>query len=80
MTNLSFNKNNFIKSKPATLSKPIINDPNKLGARTIEEVKKDMHLMNRPRIEEKKPEFMDLQKNNPAKLDSLKAFRNWNKK
>ena len=79
MNNLSFNKNNFIKSKPTTLSKPIINDPSKLGSRTIEEIKKDMHLMNSPKVEEKQPEFKDLQKNNHSKLDSLKAFRNWNK-
>ena len=80
MNNLSFNKNNFTQNRPATLSKPIIDDPSKLGNRTIEEIKKDMYSINRPKIEEKKPEFHDLQKNNHNKLGPLKAFREWNKK
>ena len=79
MNNLSFNKNSFTKSTPATLSKPIINDPNHLSGIKIEKIKKDMHLMNSPKVEEKQPEFKDLQKNNHSKLDSLNAFRNWNK-
>ena len=74
MSDLSFNKNRFIKSKPATLSKPIINDPNKLGRRTIEEIKTDMHTLNKQKPELKK-ENIDLQKNNP-----FRPFNNWGKK
>ena len=74
MSDLSFNKNRFIKSNPAILSKPIVNDPNKLGRRTIEEIKTDMHTLNKPKPEVKK-QNIDLQKNNP-----FRPFNNWGKK
>lgn len=80
MSNLSFNKNSFLKSNPATLSKPIVNDPNKLGRRTVEEIKGDMHSINKPKINQNKPKFEDLQENKLNNLNSLRSFKEWNKK
>ena len=82
MSNLSFNKNSFIKSTPATVSKPIINNPNKLGRRTIEEIKDDMHSLGKqkPKTEVKKSQFEDLQKNRQSNLNCLRGFKEWNKK
>ena len=45
----------------------------------LEKIKTDMHLMNKPQSEESKPKINDLQKDNHNKLDSLRAFRSWNK-
>ena len=83
MNNLSFNKNSFIKSTPATLSKPIINKSNKLGRREIEEIREDMHLLNKHNsFEEKREEIKpkDIQHNQLSNLNSLKAFIDWNRK
>ena len=77
MSNLSFNKNSFIKSNPTTLAKPIINNPNKLGRKTVEEIKADMYSLGKPILKEEKNKIEDLQKNN---LNSFKNFREWNKK
>jgi len=76
MNNLSFNKNNFVNREPAKLTKVIINDPNKLGRRTIEEIKHDMNSLNKN---------IKLHDNNKTtkqinQLESLKTFREWNKK
>ena len=79
MNNLSFNKNSFTKSTPSTLSKPIIKTSEQLNSMKIEKIKTDMHLMNKPQSEESKPKINDLQKDNHNKLDSLRAFRSWNK-
>ena len=75
MNNLSFNKNNFIKSEPARFSKPIINNPNKLGRRTIEEIKEDMHLLNKPKIVEKESKKTEI-----IKPNNFNTFKNWNNK
>ena len=82
MSNLSFNKNSFIKSTPTTISKPIAHDPNKLGRRTIEEIKGDMYSIGKPKpkVETKQPEFKDIQTNQKSKLSALKSFKEWNRK
>ena len=53
MSNLSFNKNSFIKNKPATLSKPLPQNTNVFGRRTIGEIKTDMHMLNKPKENKK---------------------------
>jgi len=82
MSNLSFNKNSFTKSTPATVSKPIANDPNKLGRRTIEEIKGDMHSLGKtnPKPEPKQPKFEDLQTKQKNNLNFLRSFKEWNRK
>lgn len=75
MSNLSFYKNSFIKNNPSTISKPINN--NTFGRRTVEEIKTDMHSINKPKQKEIQPKFEDLQKNNS---NFLKSFREWNRK
>ena len=82
MSNLSFNKNSFNKNTPATVSKPIINNQNKLGRRTIEEIKGDMHNIGKPKSKpvENKPKFDDLQKKQKTNLSSLRSFKEWNRK
>lgn len=82
MSNLSFNKNSFIKSTPATVSKPIMHDSNKLGRRTIEEIKVDMHSLGKqkPKTEVKKPQFKDIQTNQKNNLNALRSFKEWNRK
>lgn len=76
MGNLFFNKNQFINSEPAKLVKPIPHDPTKLGRRTVEEIKNDMH----PRRTLNNIQNKSVQVNKPRKLDSLKAFKEWNRK
>lgn len=82
MSNLSFNKNSFIKSTPATVSKPIAHDPNKIGRRTIEEIKTDMHNLGKPKpkVETKQPQFKDIQTNQKNNLNALRSFKEWNRK
>jgi len=82
MSNLSFNKNSFIKSTPATVSKPIAYDQNKFGRRTIEEIKEDMHNLGKPKPknEPRQPQFKDLQTNQKNNLNSLRSFKEWNRK
>ncbi len=79
MSDLFFNKNKFINNEPTRLVRPIPNDPNKLGRKTIEQVKEDMHLMNRSKIEEPKIN-KDIQENKLSKLESFKKFTQWNHK
>ena len=74
MSNLSFNKNSFIKNKPATLSKPLPQNTNVFGRRTIEEIKTDMHMLNKQKEKENK------EPNIPTNLNYLKPFKNWNNK
>lgn len=79
MSDLFFNKNKFIKSEPTKLAKPIPTDPTKLGRRTVEQIKRDMHPVNRNinnNVDNNKDKYM----NNINKLESLKAFKEWNKK
>lgn len=81
MSNLSFNKNTFTNTKPATLSKPISNNPNKLGRRTIDEIKEDMNPLKRGSAVPKTHQDMkDIQREQSRNLDVLKAFKEWNKK
>ena len=78
MSNLSFHKNSFIKNKPAVSSKPI--NTNSFGRRTIEEIKTDMYSINKPKQDEIKPKFEDLQKSQKNNSNFLKSFREWNRK
>lgn len=80
MSDLSFNKNRFIKSNPATLSKPLPTNINGFGRRTIEEIKTDMHSINKPKTEVNKQKMEDLQKNKRNNLNHLKPFKDWNNK
>ena len=73
MSDLSFNKNNFTKSEPAKFSKPIINNNNKFGIRTIEEIKEDMNKLKKPKVDNK-PKMVEIKPNN------LTVFRKWNNK
>lgn len=81
MIDLFFNKNKFINNEPARLAKPLVNDPTKLGRKTVEEIKKDMYELNRPSDNlTLENEIKNLQANQNRKLDSLKAFKAWNRK
>ena len=73
MSDLSFNKNRFIKSTPATLSKPLSQNVNGFGRRRVEEIKEDMYLARKQNKET----------NNQDKLNGLKkinSFKNWSNK
>lgn len=73
MSNLSFNKNGFIKKTPATLSKPLPQNVNSFGRRKVEEIKEDMYLVRKQNKET----------NNQDKLEGLKqlnSFKNWSNK
>lgn len=81
MSDLFFNKNRFIKNEPARLAKPLVNDPSKLGRKTVEEIRKDMEKLNRPSNNSTlESENKDIQINQNSKLDSLNAFKMWNRK
>ena len=81
MSNLSFNKNAFIKSTPTTIAKPIAHNENKFGRRTIEEIKGDMHSLGKPKPKiETKTQFKDIQTNQKSNLSSLRSFKEWNRK
>lgn len=75
MSNLSFNKNSFIKNNPSTLSKPLPQNTNAFGRRTIEEIKTDMHMLNKP-----KKETENKAQNIQTNLNHLKPLKNWNNK
>ena len=75
MSDLSFNKNRFIKNNPSTLSKPLPQNINQFGRRTIEEIKTDMHIVNNP-----KKEINSKEQNIQTNLNHLKPFKNWNNK
>ena len=73
MSDLSFNKNRFIKTNPATLSKPLPQNVNNFGRRKVEEIKEDMYLVHKQNKET----------NNQEKLNGLKkinSFKNWSNK
>lgn len=83
MNNLSFNKNSFNKSETPVLAKPIVNDPTKLGRRTIEEIKQDMHpskISNNQTQMKHNNQAPEENTNNQNKLSSLKTFKEWNHK
>ena len=80
MNNLSFSKNSFIKSEPATIANPVNNNPNKFGRRTLEEIKGDMHSINKSKIQESNPKLEDVKPNRLNNLNSLRSFKEWNKK
>lgn len=73
MSDLSFNKNKFIKNNPATVSQPLPQNVNSFGRRKVEEIKKDMYLVRKQNKET----------NNQDKLNGLKkinSFKNWSNK
>ena len=77
MDNLFFSKNNFVNNQPARLAKPINNDPTKLGRKTVEEIKHEMHPQPNVNKDEKEQKTFDIQSNNYSKLNDMKAFKNW---
>lgn len=80
MSDLFFNKNRFVDSKPATLAKPLPNDPTKLGRKTVEDIKQDMHPSNMSKTVNNSIKQRDMQMEQFRKLESLKSFKEWNKK
>lgn len=79
MSDLFFNKNRFVDNKPATLAKPLPNDPTKLGRRTVEEIRQDMHPSNMPKKVNKPINQRNTQMKQFSQLESLKSFKEWNK-
>lgn len=82
MSNLSFNKNGFTNNKPATLAKPIVEDPTKLGRRTVDEIKDDMHSLAKGNVVKPKcqQDMKDIQREQSRNVGMLKAFKEWNRK
>lgn len=82
MSDLFFSKNKFVQNSETRLAKPLANDPTKLGRKTVDQVKQDMHPMNNSfKTTDAKPtNVKDIQLNQSSKLSSLHAFKEWNKK
>lgn len=82
MSNLSFNKNSFTSNNQSTLSKPIANDPTKLGRRTVNEIKDDMNSLVKGKISKptNKQDIKDIQREQSRNMGMLKAFKEWNRK
>lgn len=73
MDNLTFNKGITPNMKP--LKRPIVNDPTKLGRRSLEEVRQSMQGINKPPIEPKKIEVKDSQMNQQSQHDRINSMK-----
>ena len=80
MSDLFFSKNRFVNNEPTKLAKPIEHDPSKLGRRTVDDIKFDMHTMNKPEQKKEPIKVQPIRANQNNQMNSLKAFREWNKK
>lgn len=82
MSDLFFSKNKFVQNSETRLAKPLVNDPTKLGRKTVDQVKQDMHPMNtlQKSSNDNQNSVKDIQLNQSTKLSSLNAFKEWNRK